>query len=451
MNNAHILIVDDESDICKLVAGLLEDEGYRTSQVGNDQAVFDFLDKDHPDLILLDIWLEGSRLDGLGILKQIKADHSDVQVVMMSGHGNVETAVSAIHDGAYDFIEKPFKTDRLLLMVKRALEAARMRMEKESLLGGAFDRGGLKLVGATSSYNSFSRVLEQLCNDIHARRIWISGANGTGKNATALSLYEARLGQGYSGFYRVSCKETQANALQSMLVKLPQKSVVYFDEIEKSSKDFLSALLAALRVFDRDLVMIASSALRAENIEGQDHLLGDIYKQLSLASIFIPSLQDMKDDIPVFAQDLWRKHGDVDLGHDVLQVFKNYDWPGNISQLQCFIGFLKSYMNGNVHGLNAEIIKSFLKGQIATSQDQTDLLYLDQPLKAARGFFEANYLQAQLERFEGNISKTAEFVGMDRAALHRKMKHLQSVEQVADNGCGSQNIPEQDNQKVITS
>ncbi|MBD3666357.1 MAG: sigma-54-dependent Fis family transcriptional regulator, partial [Kangiella sp.] len=156
---AHdILIVDDESDIRSLTAGILEDEGYETREAADSQSALDALAARRPNLVLLDIWLQGSELDGLQILKKIKENHPEIPVLMMSGHGTVETAVTAIKDGAYDFIEKPFKSDRLLLNVRRAIEAARLRVENEELRLRA--GSSLDLIGASPAMREIQQIIE---------------------------------------------------------------------------------------------------------------------------------------------------------------------------------------------------------------------------------------------------------------------------------------------------
>lgn len=426
-----ILIVDDEADIRKLVAGLLEDDGYQTLQAGRDEDVFDMLTKQRPDLVLLDIWLEGSKQDGLAILKTIKQADPDLPVIMMSGHGTIETAVSAIQDGAYDFIEKPFKTDRLLLMVKRAIEASRVLLERSILRDNDLNLHRLRLEGASAPYKAFSIALQAACRDVHAKRVWIAGEAGSGKDAAALALYEARLGQGFSGFYRFSCASASEADIRHFLLRVPQRSVLYFDQIEALSFEAQQALSAAMRVLDKDLVMIASCALSYEDEVVASGFMAELYHAFAAQVIAVPSLRDMAEDLPHFLKVLMGEGAYAHLPAEAVPALSGYAWPGNITQLENFAKFITPLLSKQ-GGFDIAALEAMLLGSggVAAPNNSHEgaglAAYMDYPLKVARGLFEGAYLNAQLERFDHNISKTAEFVGMDRAALHRKMKHLQS-------------------------
>jgi len=451
---AHdILIVDDEPDIRELVSGILQDEGYSTRSARDSDDALQAVGQRRPSLLFLDIWLQGSRLDGLQILDTVKADHPDLPVVMISGHGNIETAVSAIKRGAYDFIEKPFKADRLVLIAERALEASRLRREVKDLRQRSGDAS--KLVGGSSVINH----LRQLAGRVAPTnsRILISGPSGSGKELTARSIHQLS-NRAKGPFIVINAATitpermetelfgTEAEPGQQRRVGALEEAhggTLYIDEVADMPRETQSKILRVLvdQAFQRvggatkvqvDVRIISSTTRDLEKEIADGRFREDLFHRLSVVPIRVPALAERREDVPElvrhFVEQVSLATGLAPrrIGDDAMAVLQTHDWPGNVRQLRNNIERLLILAVGDP---DAEITADMLPPEVGatmppmpTSANGVHLMAL--PLRDAREIFEREYLTAQIGRFGGNISRTAEFVGMERSALHRKLKSL---------------------------
>ncbi len=450
---ADILIVDDEEDIRQLVAGILEDEGHGARMARDSDEAMAAIDARRPQLILLDIWLQGSKLDGLQLLEAVKRQHPSVPVVMISGHGNIETAVTAIKLGAYDFIEKPFKADRLILIAERALETSRLKREVSELKarGGSADR----MVGSSSAMANLKRIIDKLgpANS----RILISGGAGSGKELAARLIHQSS-GRADGPFVVINAPAMSPERMEAELfgveasaeqppvigaLEQAHSGTLYLDEIADMPRETQAKILRVLvdqnfrRVGGASLVFvdvrIISSTSRdlAEAIT-EGRFREDLFHRLSVVPIRIPSLAERREDIPELVQYFLKNVAGTmgvaprRVGADAMAVLQSHDWPGNIRQLRNNVERLMILALGDP---NAEISASMLPAEVgalvpAVPSGIGGEKLLSLPLREAREAFEREYLVAQISRFGGNISRTAEFIGMERSALHRKLKSL---------------------------
>jgi len=445
-----ILVVDDEADIRELIAGLLDDEGYETRQAAHADAVLDAVRARVPSLVVLDIWLKGSRLDGLEILAQLRQLHPDLPVVIISGHGTIETAVAAIRKGAYDFVEKPFQADRLLVVIERALEAARLRRENDELSARA--GRGTDLVGESIAISQVRQTVKKVAPT--NSRVLITGPAGSGKEVVARLLHNQS--NRASGPFVVINAATMApermenelfgvepGAGRQIKVGVFERAhggTLYLDEISEMPKETQSRILRVLveQKFTRlggtdpvqvDVRVVSSSSrdLRAAIEEGQ--FREDLYHRLNVVPIAVPGLSERREDIPQLVEFFMGHLADGaglqprHLGGDAMAMLQAQDWPGNVRQLRNIVERLLILATDDVC---AVIAAEQMVGHEANGGQRRafreDMLAL--PLREAREAFERDYLQAQIERFGGNISRTAAFIGMERSALHRKLKTL---------------------------
>jgi two-component system nitrogen regulation response regulator NtrX len=448
-----ILIVDDEDDIRELVAGILSDEGHGARLARNSDEALAAIEARRPQLILLDIWLQGSRLDGLQLLEIVKKQHPNVPVVMISGHGNIETAVTAIKLGAYDFIEKPFKSDRLILIAERALETSRLRREVSDLRAraGSVDR----LVGSSAAINNLRRVVERVgpANS----RVLISGPAGAGKELTA-RLIHAHSSRAAGPFVVINAPTmapermeaelfgVEANGERARSVGALEEAhggTLYLDEVADMPLETQSKILRVLvdQNFQRvggsarvhvDVRIISSTSRDLAEAITEGRFREDLFHRLSVVPIRAPSLSERREDIPelieFFMDQLSASMGVPRrrIAPDAMAVLQSHDWPGNIRQLRNNVERLMILATGES---DSEITAALLPSEIGalvpsipSGVGGEKLMSL--PLREAREVFEREYLVAQINRFGGNISRTAEFIGMERSALHRKLKSL---------------------------
>ena len=454
---AHdILIVDDEADIRALTSGILEDEGYET-RVGTDAtSALAELTARRPSLVLLDIWLQGSDLDGLELLRIIKKDHPPVPVVMISGHGTVESAVTAIKDGAYDFIEKPFKADRLLLMIERAIEAARLRRENEDLL--LRSGGEVELIGTSPAIAQVRQAIDRVAPT--NSRVLITGPAGSGKEVVARILH-AKSGYAPGPFVAVNCATMGPDRMGIELFgtaapgddgegqrkvgtfEQAHTGTLFLDEVADMPLETQGKIVRVLQeqTFERVggsirigvnvRVLAASSRDLAAALEA-NRFREDLYYRLNVVPIQVPSLSDRRVDIPPLANHFMRRVADAagraprDIGEDTMAALQAKDWPGNVRELRNVVERLLIMAPGNpdepigTDALAGEVVDG--RGTDLNSEQNSKVMGL--PLREAREIFEREYLMSQITRFGGNISQTAEFVGMERSALHRKLKSL---------------------------
>lgn len=454
---AHdILIVDDEIDICNLVSGILQDEGYNTRTASTDKTAIDSIEQRRPTLVLLDIWLQGSTMDGLEILDHIKKRHPTLPVVMMSGHGTIETAVKAIKHGAFDFIEKPFKTDHMILLVERAIENSRLRRENEELrLRNDVDGD---LIGTSSEIRNILQSIERVAQT--NSRVLISGPSGSGKEVAARMLHE-RSARSSGPFVVVNCATMEPGRMEEELFGIESmpndndggRSVGYFeaahngtlflDEVTDMPLETQGKIIRVLQeqIFTRvggnskvevDVRVVSSATKNIQEEVAEGNMREDLFYRLSVVNIEMPPLKNRRDDIPSLAahfisQTARRTRQPLRaLSEDVIATLQAYDWPGNVRELKNTIERLMIMVPGGPEDIiNADSLPSDITGlgtEKSALNDNSKVMGM--ALRDARESFERDYLSAQLTRFGGNISKTAEFVGMERSALHRKLKSL---------------------------
>ncbi|MFG1349551.1 sigma-54-dependent transcriptional regulator [Xanthobacter autotrophicus] len=448
-----ILIVDDEADICELVAGILEDEGYAARTARDADSALAAISARRPNLVFLDIWLQGSRLDGLELLNEIKAQHPEVPVVMISGHGNIETAVAAIKRGAYDFIEKPFNADRLVMVAERALETLRLKRELKELKQLA--PHGHVLVGRSSAVQQLKATIDRVGPT--NSRILIVGPSGSGKELTARLIHTTstrsqgpfvvlnsaaitpeRLEFELFGVAEGEGREPKRGALDEA-----HGGTLFLDEISDMPRETQNRVLRVLveQTFSRigsndkasvDVRIISSTGRNLEEEIAKGRFREDLYHRLSVVPIRVPPLAERRDDIPdlveFFVDTISQTTGlpRRPIGEDAMAVLQSHDWPGNVRQLRNNVERLLILAGGD---LEATITAAMLPPDVGAlvpnlpnGNGGEHLMGL--PLREAREVFEREYLAAQINRFGGNISRTAEFVGMERSALHRKLKAL---------------------------
>ena len=454
---AHeILIVDDEPDIRALIEGILSDEGYETRQAHNSDSAIAAFRARRPSLVILDIWLQNSRLDGLGILEALHVEEPQVPVIMISGHGTIETAVQAIQQGAYDFIEKPFKSDRLLLIVSRALEAAKLRRENSELRLRAGPE--TDLVGASAPLAQLRGAIDKVAPT--GSRVLITGPAGAGKEVAARMIH-ARSRRADGPFLVLNCAtlnparfeeelfgveagaDPGAQPRRAGVLERAHGGTLLLDEIADMPLETQGKIVRALQEqgFERvgggtrvkvDVRVLSTTNrdLTAEISAGR--FREDLFYRLAVVPLRVPALRERREDVPVLARHFVKRSVETtgmaarELSEDALAAMQAYDWPGNVRELRNLIDWLLIMAPGEAKDA---IRPDMLPPQVGAAAPA--VLKLDRsseimtlPLREARELFERQYLEAQLLRFGGNISRTANFVGMERSALHRKLKFL---------------------------
>jgi two-component system nitrogen regulation response regulator NtrX len=446
---SEILIVDDERDIRELISDILRDEGYTTRLAGNSDECMAEINAAEPALMILDIWLKDSRMDGIDILKTVKRDNPDVPIIIISGHGNIEIAVAAIKQGAYDFIEKPFNIDQLTVVVRRAMETARLRRENASLRrrdGGASD-----MIGASAAFRALKSNLDKVTKS--NARVMLTGEPGTGKELAARYIH-TNSNRASGPFVSVASasiepermeevlfgRETAGRGVEKGLLEQAHGGFVYFDEVADMPLGTQSKILRVLteQQFSRvggtdkvrvDLRVISSTtrALPAEIAAGR--FRQELYDRLNVVPIAVPGLDDRREDIPMLARHFIEQFNKSQglplrrLSDEAEAAMQTMAWPGNVRQLRNVIERALILGDGGeeieVKDLASPSAAAPDEGRITLTGGLATL-----PLREARELFEREYLLTQINRFGGNISRTASFVGMERSALHRKLKSL---------------------------
>lgn len=444
-----ILIVDDEKDIRELIGDILKDEGFTVRLAGNSDEAMAEINSDPPSLMILDIWLKDSRMDGIDILKTVKRDNPDIPVVIISGHGNIEIAVAAIKQGAYDFIEKPFNIDQLMVVVSRAMETSRLRRENQELRRR--DVSSAEMLGQSPAFRSLKAQLEKVTKS--NGRVMLSGPSGSGKEVAARFIH-ANSNRAGAPFVSVSSatiepdrmedvlfgRETAERGVEKGLLEQAHGGVVYFDEVADMPLGTQSKILRVLveQQFTRvggsdkvrvDLRVISSTTrdLRTEIAAGR--FRQELYDRLNVVPIQVPSLEERREDIPELTQhfiEMFNRTQGLPLRRltsEAEALLQTSPWPGNVRQLRNVIERVLILGDGS-----GPIEASELPGQEGPSDGSGRLVLggamATLPLREAREVFEREYLLTQINRFGGNISRTANFVGMERSALHRKLKSL---------------------------
>lgn len=449
---ADILIVDDEEDIRELVAGILSDEGHDTRTARDADSALAAITERAPRLMFLDIWLQGSRLDGLSLLDEIKQIHPALPIVMISGHGNIETAVSAIKRGAYDFIEKPFKADRLVLVAERALENSRLRREVSELKRKSSDSADL--IGASLPLNHLRQTIDRVAPT--NSRVMIFGASGTGKEMVARAIH-AQSARANGPFVTVNAAAITPERMEIELfgtemtggerkigaLEEAHGGILYLDEVADMPRETQSKILRVLvdQQFERvggskrvkvDVRIISSTAQNLEALIAEGKFREDLFHRLSVVPVMVPPLSERREDIPAliayFAKQIAEQSGIKvrKIRDDAMAVLQSHNWPGNIRQLRNNIERLLILARGDSEDseITADLLPAEVGDTLPRAPNQSDQHIMALPLREARELFEKEYLIAQINRFGGNISRTAEFVGMERSALHRKLKSL---------------------------
>jgi len=452
---ADVLVVDDEFDIRSLIADILRDEGYRCREAANSEETLAGLDQRIPGLVILDIWLRDSAMDGLEILDFICRHYPTLPVIMISGHADIETAVAAIKIGAYEFIEKPFKADRLLLMVERALDAARLKRENAELRQRVADDA--TLVGESAPVRQVRNVVKRAGPS--ESRVLVTGPAGSGKEVVA-RLIHAGSRRAAGPFVVVNCANITPENMELELFgnergrgadnprlfgafEVANGGTLMLDEIADMPLQIQGRILRVLQeqTFHRvggttsvqvDLRVISTSSRDLKSMIANGSFREDLYYRLNVLPVTVPALRARREDIPLLVEHFMGGAAErAGMGRrtvhpDAMTALQVYDWPGNVRQLKNVVDWILIMAGDDP---DVEITKDMLPPEMGVGtpasirwDEGSEVLTL--PLRGARELFERQYLKAQVNRFGGNISRTAAFVGMERSALHRKLRLL---------------------------
>lgn len=453
-----ILIVDDERDIRELVAGVLSDEGYDCRTAADSTAALAAVDERRPSLVLLDVWLHGSPMDGLEVLDEIKKREPELPVIIFSGHGNIDTAVSAIGRGAMDFLEKPFEAERLLLLVERATATERLRRENARLRQGLSMADGF--TGNSSAINQVRATLKRVANT--GSRLLITGPAGSGKEVAARLLHSWSPRSDHA-FVTVNSaritperfeqelfgEEIDGKLVRAGLLEMADGGTLFLDEVAEMPASSQARILRVLteqsfvrvgghRQIRVDVRVVSSTSRPLEKEIAERRFREDLYYRLNVVPVSIPSLIERREDIPALADHFFSRYANEQgvqppaISPEAIAAMQSYDWPGNVRQLRnvvertIILAPRERLTRIDADMLPAEIVSTRLGGDSSTSA------LMGVPLREARENFEREYLKVQIRRFSGNISKTASFIGMERSALHRKLKLLGMAERRED-------------------
>lgn len=455
-----ILVVDDETDICNLICDALQDEEYQTRTASNDLLALSMLDEKVPTVVILDVWLQGSELDGLGVLEIIKKKYPYLPVIVISGHGNIETAVNAIKMGAYDYVEKPFTADKLIVTVKRACQVAKLQKENAALRVYATE--AQKLVGNSVVMNLLKQSILKVAPT--SSRILISGPHGSGKKLVAKLLHEKskRRGQPFVVFSAAGMTEEKAQLelfgeeskdvfsqpRKVGVLELAHMGTLFIDEVADLPLSVQSRILSFLQngsfvrsggknIVKLDVRIISSTSKDLKKEILQNKFREDLFYRLNVIQIDVPSLSERKEDIQILSEFFLHYFYQYSgfplrkLATETILALQNYSWPGNVRQLRNVLEWLLIMSDSSpdkpitANILPPEIVSNNAQNNVSVQSSDTTMKVIDLPLRDAREAFEKQYLMAQLTRFDSNITKMATFIGMERSALHRKLKSLE--------------------------
>jgi len=453
-----ILIVDDERDIRDLVAGVLSDEGYECRTAGDSNTALEMIDQRRPSLVLLDVWLHGSPMDGLEVLDAIKAREPELPVIIFSGHGNIDTAVSAIGRGAMDFIEKPFEAERLLLLVARATETERLRRENARLREGFVTAD--EFTGNSSAINQVRATLKRVANT--GSRLLISGPAGAGKEVAARLLHSWSPRSDHA-FVTVNSaritperferelfgEESGGKLVRAGLLELADGGTLYLDEVADMPLSTQARILRVLteqsfvrvggnRQIRVDVRVVSSTARDLEIEIAERRFREDLFYRLNVVPVTIPSLAERRDDIPALVDHFFARFAadqgvsPPEVAAEAMAALQSYEWPGNVRQLRNLVErTIILTPREKLERIESDMLPGELLGGRINGDSGLSAL-MGVPLREARENFEREYLRVQIRRFSGNISRTAAFIGMERSALHRKLKLLGMVDRRED-------------------
>ena len=447
---SDILIVDDERDIRELISEILIDEGYTTRLAGTSEDAMGEITSQPPGLLILDIWLKDSDMDGIDILKKVKSDYPEVPVVIISGHGNIEIAVAAIKQGAYDFIEKPFNIDQLLVVIRRAMETSRLRRENITLRQKDAPVGDL--IGSSAGFRALVSQLDKVAKS--NSRIMLRGGSGVGKE-TAARYIHAQSDRAAGPFVVVGCATIEPDRMEEVLfgresgdqngaqglLEQAHGGVIYFDEVADMPLVTQSKILRVLvdQKFQRvggndqikvDLRVLSSTSCDLEVEIAERRFREELFHRLNVVPVEVPTLEERREDIPELVEHFVEHFNNTQglnmrkLSDDAAALLQTLPWPGNIRQLKNVIERILILSDGTGPISADEIPTDKQKSAGANDGGGMSANWATLPLREAREAFEREYLITQINRFGGNISKTANFVGMERSALHRKLKSL---------------------------
>ena len=447
----EVLVVDDEADIRELVSGVLEDEGYTVRTAANSDQTLDAFEERRPSMVLLDVWLQGSKLDGLQLLQEIKGRDPTIPVLMISGHGNLDTAVAAVREGAVDFIEKPFEAERLLYLVDRATDTERLRRENESLRRQVGHEE--QLHGTSVAINTVRATLKRVAPT--GSRVLITGPAGVGKEIAARMIHNWSP-RAKAPFVVLPAAMMSPDRVEEELFGSEKDGVVrpgllehahggtlFLDEIADMPLTTQGKILRVLtdqsyhRIGGQRPVKVDVRVLSATSRNLADEIAAtrfreDLFYRLNVVPVRIPPLRERREDIPelvdyFLARFAAERHMPTpSISEEAMAALQAHDWPGNVRQLRNIIERTIILAPGDrVSCIEVDLLPpEVLENQNAMGGSTAAVAIMGSPLREARESFEREYLKIQIRRFSGNISRTASFIGMERSALHRKLKAL---------------------------
>ena len=445
-----ILVVDDEPDIRDLISGVLEDEGYTTRVAADSDAALAAVSERRPSLVLLDVWLRGSRLDGLELLSELKQLDAKLPIIVISGHGNIDTAVAAISQGAVDFIEKPFEAEHLLHLVARATETERLRRENEILKArvGFAD----ELTGNSAAVNNVRATLKRVAGT--GSRLLISGPAGVGKEVAARLMHNWS-SRADAAFVTISAARLSPESVEEELFGTERNGKIektglmeeahggtlFIDEVADMPLDTQGKILRVLteQSFNRlggaqkvnvDVRVVSATSRDLEVEIREKRFREDLFYRLNVVPVILPPLNQRREDIPVLVEHYAARFAadqrllPPEISDEAMAALQACDWPGNVRQLR---NVIERTIILAPKDKFTKIEVDMLPPEILGNDDDLDqgiASLMGSPLREARESFEREYLKVQIRRFSGNISKTANFIGMERSALHHKLKIL---------------------------